>query len=489
MFDTRARIAIATLTARLIPLLLILVAGYITYVVVRLLSVNYLLAKKNDKVTAVSILLIYCLLSMVLIASFLRLTYTTYCDPPFVPLGKSQTREPGNSNPGGSYDDKEDNMSSGLQSFYEKSVFISDYTGKPFWCSLCANWKPDRAHHCSQTGRCIKKMDHFCPWVGGPVGESNFKFFIQFTTYGALYCTYVLIVVATITSSRQKNDGEQIETAFIITLGLASTFLLFSGGMSLHGIRLAVTNMTQVERIGAKKRVYNLAAIVPSVENLASENNILQYFGSQSFITYPLVNNIEQLTWPISSLNPSLSQRPLYLDKNQSTSDYSPLPSQLGAFSNNASEGSQTRQQPICSDLINPSSLAGVKNNDLAILNKGNPDLLEKSIRANTSQSEGPNSDSEGTLAKNCLNQTNYRTFVILRTNEGENPWDLGSSLLNWKTVMGNSIIDWILPINRSPCCNHDSPESQFEFGYVVGNLLSSLGLSSSGNLPNHETH
>jgi len=32
--------------------------------------------------------------------------------------------------------------------------------------------------------------------VGGPVGENNFKFFIQFTGYTSLYCLHLLVVMA-----------------------------------------------------------------------------------------------------------------------------------------------------------------------------------------------------------------------------------------------------------------------------------------------------
>jgi len=32
--------------------------------------------------------------------------------------------------------------------------------------------------------------------VGGPVGENNFKFFIQFTGYTALYCIHLLVVMS-----------------------------------------------------------------------------------------------------------------------------------------------------------------------------------------------------------------------------------------------------------------------------------------------------
>lgn len=43
-------------------------------------------------------------------------------------------------------------------------------------CAKCSdNYKPVRAHHDSVTGRCIVKMDHYCPWVGNAVGIMNHK--------------------------------------------------------------------------------------------------------------------------------------------------------------------------------------------------------------------------------------------------------------------------------------------------------------------------
>lgn len=94
--------------------------------------------------------------------------------------------------------------SPGLELFYTKDVFVSDTNGRPIWCSECCNWyappkfllsghclvwsrcvydssrsgfnhsrlmlmlcytrKPDRTHHDSSSGRCVRKMDHFCPW-------------------------------------------------------------------------------------------------------------------------------------------------------------------------------------------------------------------------------------------------------------------------------------------------------------------------------------
>lgn len=62
--------------------------------------------------------------------------------------------------------------SPGLERFYSKDVFACEADGRPKWCSGCRQWKPDRAHHSSEIGRCVRKMDHLCPWVGGMVSET-----------------------------------------------------------------------------------------------------------------------------------------------------------------------------------------------------------------------------------------------------------------------------------------------------------------------------
>lgn len=62
------------------------------------------------------------------------------------------------------------------------------------------------------------------------------------------------------------------------------------------------------------------------------------------------------------------------------------------------------------------------------------------------------------------------RKFAILKMEPGESPWDLGF-MNNWKSIMGEKVIDWFLPIKRSPCCNHESNESLFPVGPAVQRL------------------
>lgn len=67
--------------------------------------------------------------------------------------------------------------------------------------------------------------------------------------------------------------------------------------------------------------------------------------------------------------------------------------------------------------------------------------------------------------------------FAILHTLPGENPFSLGSHLKNLQQVMGQSILDWLLPLKHSPCADHSSSESAFALGPVVTRLKQEAGL------------
>lgn len=67
-------------------------------------------------------------------------------------------------------------------------------------------------------------------------------------------------------------------------------------------------------------------------------------------------------------------------------------------------------------------------------------------------------------------------TFAIVRTNPSENIWDLGP-WGNFKSVMGNNIVEWLLPIASSPCCNHDSMESDYALGPLLPELKKRFNL------------
>lgn len=50
--------------------------------------------------------------------------------------------------------------------------------------------------------------------VGGVIGENSFKFFIQFVTYTALYCIFILVVMAVyIAQIEAKQVDKEVKAA------------------------------------------------------------------------------------------------------------------------------------------------------------------------------------------------------------------------------------------------------------------------------------
>ena len=69
------------------------------------------------------------------------------------------------------------------------------------------------------------------------------------------------------------------------------------------------------------------------------------------------------------------------------------------------------------------------------------------------------------------------RTFAILETPPGLNPWDLGSSSWNLAAVLGYRWYDWFLPFRHSPCCDHQSRVSFYAMGPQFVDFLEEVGL------------
>jgi len=62
-------------------------------------------------------------------------------------------------------------------------------------CTRCEMYRPPRAHHCRICQRCIRRMDHHCPWINNCVGERNQKYFLQFLFYVGVLAVYSVILV------------------------------------------------------------------------------------------------------------------------------------------------------------------------------------------------------------------------------------------------------------------------------------------------------
>ncbi|MEQ2303230.1 Palmitoyltransferase zdhhc3 [Ameca splendens] len=143
-------------------------------------------------------------------------------------------------------------------------------------CPKCCSIKPDRAHHCSVCKRCIRKMDHHCPWVNNCVGENNQKYFVLFTMYIALISLHSLVMVVFHFLYCFEDDWTKCSSfsppATVILLILLCfeglLFLIFTSvmfGTQVHSICTDETGIEQLkkeERRWAKKTKWmNLRAV------------------------------------------------------------------------------------------------------------------------------------------------------------------------------------------------------------------------------------
>ncbi|RWS28363.1 uncharacterized protein B4U80_09446, partial [Leptotrombidium deliense] len=90
-------------------------------------------------------------------------------------------------------------------------------------CSKCETYRPPKAHHCRICQRCIRKMDHHCPWINNCVGELNQKYFLQFLFYVGVLCLQTLASILTEYLKREKHSQSKI----IHTVVLLVESLLF----------------------------------------------------------------------------------------------------------------------------------------------------------------------------------------------------------------------------------------------------------------------
>ncbi|CAF2622536.1 unnamed protein product [Rotaria sp. Silwood2] len=83
-------------------------------------------------------------------------------------------------------------------------------------CNRCDTYRPARSHHCRICKRCVRRLDHHCPWINNCVGEFNQKYFILFLFYIGVTSIYVLaFVIWSLIVFSQKNDSLIVHSIII----------------------------------------------------------------------------------------------------------------------------------------------------------------------------------------------------------------------------------------------------------------------------------
>ncbi|CAI2296097.1 unnamed protein product [Caenorhabditis sp. 36 PRJEB53466] len=188
-------------------------------------------------------------------------TRTMLSDPGVVPISNSKLPK-----------ENEDYSSDEYESD-EEAVFRRDHLNRPSateWttCTRCDSLRPPRAHHCRVCKRCIRKMDHHCPWVNNCVGEYNQKYFLQFILYvgaSSLYSLFILVLCwvyhdAYGPTGIKGPNGENVHHAKVIhsiMLAMESAlFGLFVLAVSCDQLGAIFTDETAVEAVQRRGRNY-----------------------------------------------------------------------------------------------------------------------------------------------------------------------------------------------------------------------------------------
>ncbi|KAI9708542.1 MAG: palmitoyltransferase pfa5 [Chrysothrix sp. TS-e1954] len=277
-------------SARVIPFILAGLTGYVTWVFVVLICAHYLLHPAQPVAArhgaAIALLVIYFVLFALYTFSYLRVLQVVVTNPGFVRLNKSRDDEKRAYEEKGYLDrpailDGRVIPPSGLERYISRDVYECEVDGLPRWCSTCKIWKPDRSHHCSEVNRCVYKMDHYCPWAGGIISETNFKFFVQFCTYSAFYCLYILIATSYFAAELHRK-GLPSNVNWFVTIAVTALFFLFSVGIAINSLRFVFTNSTTVDDLTQRTRITHFAVLMPRSPAI---NEQTRHFAT---VTYPL---------------------------------------------------------------------------------------------------------------------------------------------------------------------------------------------------------
>ncbi|KAI7376383.1 hypothetical protein KC336_g19799, partial [Hortaea werneckii] len=287
--------AVNVWASRIIPAVLLGIIGYVSWVITRPVAVQYLLTppSRSPRIGAgVVVLVLYWIFMVLMTWSFLRLLFEVAFDPGLIKtqdgqkITKYQSRPPDDDPEAQTSPDPKrrghhraatrgfwnrllpvgrSRVLYDLVDFYTKDVFVCDDQGMPKWCSTCKIYRPDRARHCREIDRCVRRMDHFCPWMGGLVTETSNKFFVQFNAYTVLYCVFIIIIMGVFTDGVREQPDLYIlaHGHWIAVLAMGIFFFLLTLETDMTAVILAVLNLTTPENIKMKTAVWQLAVRVP----------------------------------------------------------------------------------------------------------------------------------------------------------------------------------------------------------------------------------
>ncbi|KAM0686202.1 palmitoyltransferase for Vac8p [Conglomerata obtusa] len=184
-----------------------------------------------------------------------------------------------------------------------KSISQINHTQKNFnyrECQKCRFIKPERAHHCSNCNKCIKKMDHHCFWVGSCINADNLGHFTRFLFFASL-ATMCVFVLSSLSCLNNMKNGIFERYKFIFCLEVLFTlfclvifilcFLFF-----VTTLKSVLLNISYIEKIQLENAKRSIGQIGNNPYDQGAYNNFKEVMGKGKFL-YLFGSSCDGIHW------------------------------------------------------------------------------------------------------------------------------------------------------------------------------------------------
>ncbi|KAM0673481.1 hypothetical protein GVAV_003174 [Gurleya vavrai] len=148
------------------------------------------------------------------------------------------------------------NKNKGFVNSQKIKLISTKYSGDIRDCKKCNAFKPERAHHCSVCGTCIKMMDHHCGWLNVCINFTNMAHFVRFLFFSCLstFFCFLFMTYSCLDDLKQKTykDYFFFVSFEIITAGFVLFVCAISGMFFFQTLINVVKNITYLEMLNLK---------------------------------------------------------------------------------------------------------------------------------------------------------------------------------------------------------------------------------------------
>ena len=112
-----------------------------------------------------------------------------------------------------------------------------------------------RARYSRHTDVVVARLDHYCSWVGNPIGARNYFSYVAFLAWATLNLLVVGLASGRrlLTLARSKHSAARVSPLAVVGLALLGTYcfmvMLWTGGLLAYQVDQVSRNVTSIEKV------------------------------------------------------------------------------------------------------------------------------------------------------------------------------------------------------------------------------------------------